>query len=469
MSNTPGGMGPMFSHGHEHGGRESARSRDELANTTKTLANLAASPLSSALGSQQRTGYQNFLTEGLSKAVAQTQAIVGGIKDALTPNFDNALSSELPKLDDVKKSLERDSHVEVLRHKIESLIREKLDALSPGQNQTLTLKTGDGQTLIAELSKGVDLQNGVRLTHADGRQSQGIGQDLGQVLGALQVANMLGQPGHNKGAADLLNQNLGQHQSAQNLQNNKAPQLDTRQAQAGPGMFAHGHQHGAAALSAQRMHASNLQKDLDDPKQAGLLDQARALTPEKKVDDRDDIARQLVAGKIRDEVAQQSLNDQRENDARRELTAQLREQENDLEHARKHSKRKEAKAQAKLNAAQKTKLQMMGQTLLQSLLSGGLTLDQIYRLLTVQGIVGVLVAAKPSWFKGSTEQSGACVFDFLQVLGSVPLDQVVSIIFRGADQCLNVNWTMLGMSMMSWTYVASSIAGLGFCFWLRRV
>ena len=96
----------------------------------------------------------------------------------------------------------------------------------------------------------------------------------------------------------------------------------------------------------------------------------------------------------------------------------------------------------------------------------GATGRRVYGLLlALSAIAGGGVAARQSWIQIYPPAISECGPGLEYMLDSFPLADALPMIFRGAGDCTERAWTMLGLSIANWSLV-SFLAVTAFATWL---
>ena len=66
---------------------------------------------------------------------------------------------------------------------------------------------------------------------------------------------------------------------------------------------------------------------------------------------------------------------------------------------------------------------------------------------------GAFVAARQSWLQWYPPEVASCGRDFYGMIESFPLQRAIPLIFRGSGDCSKVDWTFLGGSIATWSFV----------------
>ncbi len=73
-------------------------------------------------------------------------------------------------------------------------------------------------------------------------------------------------------------------------------------------------------------------------------------------------------------------------------------------------------------------------------------------LLLIPGIAGVFVAGRHVWLQSlPADQVPECGPGLEYMLQAFPFHEAMSMVFKGSGECAEVQWTLLGLSIPSWT------------------
>ena len=67
---------------------------------------------------------------------------------------------------------------------------------------------------------------------------------------------------------------------------------------------------------------------------------------------------------------------------------------------------------------------------------------------------GAYTAASQSWLQWYPPEVVSCGRDIYGMIETFPLQRALPMIFRGAGDCSQVDWTFLGLSIANWSFVA---------------
>ena len=81
-------------------------------------------------------------------------------------------------------------------------------------------------------------------------------------------------------------------------------------------------------------------------------------------------------------------------------------------------------------------------------------------LILLKVIGGGGVAVRQSWLQHNPPKVAECGADLDFMLDSFPLADALPMIFRGAGDCSNVQWSFVGLSIPEWALVWFAIVGL---------
>ncbi|MDM0023778.1 disulfide bond formation protein B [Variovorax saccharolyticus] len=87
--------------------------------------------------------------------------------------------------------------------------------------------------------------------------------------------------------------------------------------------------------------------------------------------------------------------------------------------------------------------------------SGGKALRVAGMLLAlVAALGGAYTAASQSWLQWYPPEVVTCGRDIYGMIETFPLQRALPMIFRGAGDCSQVDWTFLGLSIANWSFIA---------------
>ena len=86
-------------------------------------------------------------------------------------------------------------------------------------------------------------------------------------------------------------------------------------------------------------------------------------------------------------------------------------------------------------------------------------------LIGVAALTGASIAARQSWMQLYPPAIPECGPGLEFMLGSFPLAEALPMIFRGAGDCVAVDWTFLGLSIANWSLLTFT-ATIMFALWM---
>lgn len=90
--------------------------------------------------------------------------------------------------------------------------------------------------------------------------------------------------------------------------------------------------------------------------------------------------------------------------------------------------------------------------------SGGKALRVVGILLAlVAALGGAYTAASQSWLQWYPPEVVSCGRDIYGMIETFPLQRALPMIFRGAGDCSQVDWTFLGLSIANWSFIAFAV------------
>ena len=81
-------------------------------------------------------------------------------------------------------------------------------------------------------------------------------------------------------------------------------------------------------------------------------------------------------------------------------------------------------------------------------------------LTAVLSAAGAFVAARQSWLQWFPPEVYSCGRDFYGMIETFPLKRAIPMIFRGSGDCTKIDWTLLGLSIANWSFLAFLAMGL---------
>ena len=92
--------------------------------------------------------------------------------------------------------------------------------------------------------------------------------------------------------------------------------------------------------------------------------------------------------------------------------------------------------------------------------------SRIYAVLIgAAALTGASIAARQSWMQLYPPVIPECGPGLEFMLGSFPLAEALPMIFRGAGDCVAVDWTFLGLSIANWSLLTFT-ATIVFALWM---
>ena len=81
-------------------------------------------------------------------------------------------------------------------------------------------------------------------------------------------------------------------------------------------------------------------------------------------------------------------------------------------------------------------------------------------LMTLFAGGGAFVAARQSWLQWHPPEVVSCGRDIYGMIETFPLQRALPMIFRGAGDCSQIDWTFLGLSIANWSFIAFTVFAL---------
>ncbi len=82
-------------------------------------------------------------------------------------------------------------------------------------------------------------------------------------------------------------------------------------------------------------------------------------------------------------------------------------------------------------------------------------------VLALMGAVGgVYTAAQQSWLQWYPPEVVSCGRDLYGMIETFPLKRALPMIFRGGGDCAQVDWSLFGLSLANWSFIAFTGLGL---------
>ena len=84
---------------------------------------------------------------------------------------------------------------------------------------------------------------------------------------------------------------------------------------------------------------------------------------------------------------------------------------------------------------------------------------------------GAYTAARQSWLQWHPPEVVSCGRDLYGMIETFPLKRALPMIFRGGGDCSQIDWTLLGLSLANWSFIAFcglAVVALGLLLARRR-
>jgi protein dithiol:quinone oxidoreductase len=81
-------------------------------------------------------------------------------------------------------------------------------------------------------------------------------------------------------------------------------------------------------------------------------------------------------------------------------------------------------------------------------------------LALLAAIGGAYTAARQSWLQWHPPEFVSCGRDIYGMIETFPLQRALPMIFKGSGDCSKVDWTLLGLSIANWSFIAFVVFGL---------
>ena len=78
----------------------------------------------------------------------------------------------------------------------------------------------------------------------------------------------------------------------------------------------------------------------------------------------------------------------------------------------------------------------------------------------VAAVGGAYTAAQQSWLQWYPPEVVSCGRDLYGMIETFPLKRALPMIFRGGGDCSQVDWSLLGLSLANWSFIAFTGLGL---------
>ena len=93
--------------------------------------------------------------------------------------------------------------------------------------------------------------------------------------------------------------------------------------------------------------------------------------------------------------------------------------------------------------------------------SGRNGLQKVFGLIALLAAIGgAWTAARQSWLQWHPPEVVSCGRDIYGMIESFPLKRAIPMIFRGSGDCSAIDWTLLGLSLANWSFIAFTALGL---------
>ena len=81
-------------------------------------------------------------------------------------------------------------------------------------------------------------------------------------------------------------------------------------------------------------------------------------------------------------------------------------------------------------------------------------------LALVSAIGGAYTAASQSWLQWYPPEVVSCGRDLYGMIETFPLKRALPMIFRGGGDCSKIDWTLFGLTLANWSFVAFVVLSL---------
>ena len=78
----------------------------------------------------------------------------------------------------------------------------------------------------------------------------------------------------------------------------------------------------------------------------------------------------------------------------------------------------------------------------------------------IMSVGGAYTAARQSWLQWNPPEVVSCGRDIYGMIETFPLQRALPMIFRGSGDCSKVDWTLLGLSIANWSFIAFTVFAL---------
>ncbi|MGJ7510032.1 disulfide bond formation protein B [Variovorax sp. GT1P44] len=75
----------------------------------------------------------------------------------------------------------------------------------------------------------------------------------------------------------------------------------------------------------------------------------------------------------------------------------------------------------------------------------------------IMAVGGAYTAARQSWLQWHPPEVVSCGRDIYGMIETFPLQRALPMIFRGAGDCSQIDWTFLGLSIANWSFIAFTV------------
>jgi disulfide bond formation protein DsbB len=81
-------------------------------------------------------------------------------------------------------------------------------------------------------------------------------------------------------------------------------------------------------------------------------------------------------------------------------------------------------------------------------------------LALLAAVGGAFTAARQSWLQWHPPEFVSCGRDIYGMIETFPLQRALPMIFKGSGDCSKIDWTLLGLSIANWSFIAFALFGL---------
>jgi disulfide bond formation protein DsbB len=78
----------------------------------------------------------------------------------------------------------------------------------------------------------------------------------------------------------------------------------------------------------------------------------------------------------------------------------------------------------------------------------------------VMAVGGAYTAARQSWLQWHPPEVVSCGRDIYGMIETFPLQRALPMIFRGSGDCSKIDWTLFGLSIANWSFIAFTVLAL---------